>query len=202
MIRIGRYLFVQLQLLSGFRRHRQQPGGRRRHRGRHRRRREPAAARHPGDQAHGYESGDAVRVRPRPGPAARRLRRALRASSTAASTRSIRSSSATAASRSPSRRSAATCSTWCGTDPLTRTRSLSDAGFNTSLVSWSAVTGHTTGTLFSPGGFSIADVERNDRGELYVCDNDLTGFPASTSSPPTPTRCSPARSTPVCRRRG
>jgi DNA-binding beta-propeller fold protein YncE len=54
---------------------------------------------------------------------------------------------------------------------------VSDAGFNTSLVSWSSITGHTTGTLFSPGGFSIADVERNDRGELYVCDNDLTGFP-------------------------
>jgi hypothetical protein len=51
---------------------------------------------------------------------------------------------------------------------------VSDASFNTALVAWSAATGLRTGTLFAPGGFSLSDVERDDRGELYVCRNDVT----------------------------
>jgi hypothetical protein len=43
--------------------------------------------------------------------------------------------------------------------------------FDARLVSWNSVTGATTGTLFAPGGFSLADAELNDRDELYVCDN-------------------------------
>jgi flagellar hook capping protein FlgD len=50
---------------------------------------------------------------------------------------------------------------------------VNDASFNTSLVSFDATTGKKLGTLFSPGGFSLADCEVNDRGELYVCDNDF-----------------------------
>lgn len=48
---------------------------------------------------------------------------------------------------------------------------VSDASFNSALVSWSAVTHAKLGTVFSPGGFSLPDCEVNDRGELYVCDN-------------------------------
>jgi hypothetical protein len=50
---------------------------------------------------------------------------------------------------------------------------VSDADFNTLLVSWSAVTGRRIATVFAPGGFSLNDCELNDRGELYVCDSDL-----------------------------
>jgi hypothetical protein len=50
---------------------------------------------------------------------------------------------------------------------------VSDAGFNTVLVSWSAVTHQKLATVFSPGGFSLSDCALNDRGELYVCDNNL-----------------------------
>jgi hypothetical protein len=49
---------------------------------------------------------------------------------------------------------------------------VSDASFNTALVSWSAGSGERIGTIFSPGGFSLSDCELNDRGELYLCDND------------------------------
>ena len=54
---------------------------------------------------------------------------------------------------------------------------VSDAGFNTALVAWNPTTGLKLSTLFAPGGFSIADAELNDRGELYVCDNDALGAP-------------------------
>ncbi len=50
---------------------------------------------------------------------------------------------------------------------------VSDAGFNTLLVSWSATTGQKLATVYSPGGFSLNDCELNDRGELYVCNNNL-----------------------------
>ncbi|HEY2954083.1 MAG TPA: FlgD immunoglobulin-like domain containing protein [Candidatus Eisenbacteria bacterium] len=50
---------------------------------------------------------------------------------------------------------------------------VSDADFNTLLVSWSAVTGQKLATVFAPGGFALSDCELNDRGELYVCDSDL-----------------------------
>ena len=50
---------------------------------------------------------------------------------------------------------------------------LSDPSFNATLVSWNPATGTKTATLFSPGGFGIADMALNDRGELYVCDNSF-----------------------------
>jgi len=50
---------------------------------------------------------------------------------------------------------------------------VSDASFNTHLVSWSAVTGTRLATLFSPGGFSLPDCAIDDRGELYVCHSDF-----------------------------
>jgi hypothetical protein len=50
---------------------------------------------------------------------------------------------------------------------------VSDAGFNTLLVSWSAITGLKIATVYAPGGFSLSDCELNDRGELYVCNSDL-----------------------------
>jgi len=68
---------------------------------------------------------------------------------------------------------------------------VSDAGFNTSLVAWNPATGQLLGTLLAPGGFSLADVALNDRGELYVCDNDFTApglyvLSAATGAPLTP----------------
>ena len=51
---------------------------------------------------------------------------------------------------------------------------VSDAGFNTSLVAWNPTTGLKLSTMFAPGGFSLADAGLDDRGELYVCDNDPT----------------------------
>jgi len=50
---------------------------------------------------------------------------------------------------------------------------VNDAAFNTSLVAWDPSTGHVTGTLLAPGGFSLSDATLDDRGELYVCENDL-----------------------------
>ncbi len=50
---------------------------------------------------------------------------------------------------------------------------VSDASYNTSLVSWSAITGQKIATIFAPGGFSLSDCKVDDRGELYVCDSDL-----------------------------
>jgi len=54
---------------------------------------------------------------------------------------------------------------------------VSDASFDTHLVSWSANSGTRLATLFTPGGFSLPDCALNDRGELYVCDSrsDATG---------------------------
>jgi hypothetical protein len=48
---------------------------------------------------------------------------------------------------------------------------ISDASFNTSVVSFSTVSHSTIGTVLAPGGFSLPDCELNARGELYVCDN-------------------------------
>jgi hypothetical protein len=50
---------------------------------------------------------------------------------------------------------------------------VSDAGFNTLLVSWNAITGLKIATVYAPGGFSLNDCELNDRGELYVCNSNL-----------------------------
>jgi flagellar hook capping protein FlgD len=49
---------------------------------------------------------------------------------------------------------------------------VSDANFDTKLVSWSAVTGQAIATVYAPGGFFLNDCELNDRGELYVCNSD------------------------------
>lgn len=51
---------------------------------------------------------------------------------------------------------------------------VSDASFNTSLVSWSAASGTKLSTIFSPGGFSLADLGLDDAGELYVLDNNFS----------------------------
>src|SRR5262249_48175485 len=51
---------------------------------------------------------------------------------------------------------------------------VSDASFNSSLVAWNPTAGTIIGPVYSPGGFSLPDCERNDRGELYVCDNHFT----------------------------
>lgn len=51
---------------------------------------------------------------------------------------------------------------------------VSDASFNTLLVSWNPATGVKLGTVYAPGGFSLTDSGVDDRDELYVCNNDLT----------------------------
>jgi hypothetical protein len=51
---------------------------------------------------------------------------------------------------------------------------VSDAGFSTSLVAWNPTTGALLSPLFATSGFNLADVVLDDRGELYVCDNDPT----------------------------
>jgi hypothetical protein len=50
---------------------------------------------------------------------------------------------------------------------------VSDASFNTKLVSFSAATGTFTDVVFAPGGFVLADAALNDRGELYIAMNDF-----------------------------
>ena len=49
-----------------------------------------------------------------------------------------------------------------------------DAEFNTSLVRWSPVSGTSQGTLYSPGGFSLADAEVTpDGSEVWVCNSSF-----------------------------
>lgn len=50
---------------------------------------------------------------------------------------------------------------------------VSDAGFNTKLVSWSAADGATTGTVWAPGGYVLSDAALNDRDELWIANNGL-----------------------------
>ncbi len=50
---------------------------------------------------------------------------------------------------------------------------VSDAAFNTKLVAWNPTTGLSLGAIASPSGFVLADVELNDRGELYLCNDDF-----------------------------
>jgi len=66
---------------------------------------------------------------------------------------------------------------------------VSDASFNTQLVAWNTA-GQNLGVVYSPGGFSLNDAAQNDRGELYVCNNDLLSadvgvhvFSAATGTP-------------------
>ncbi|MCC6348811.1 MAG: hypothetical protein IT347_04360 [Candidatus Eisenbacteria bacterium] len=54
---------------------------------------------------------------------------------------------------------------------------VADLAGNTALVRWRAADGTTLGALWSPGGYSLSDAERNDRGELWVCRNSF-GSPA------------------------
>ncbi len=51
---------------------------------------------------------------------------------------------------------------------------VSDAGFNTSLVRWSPVTGRREATLYSPGGFTLADAEVTpDGSEVWACNSSF-----------------------------
>jgi len=52
---------------------------------------------------------------------------------------------------------------------------VADPAANTSLVRWRASDGTLLGTLWAPGGYSLADAELNDAGELWVCRNSFTG---------------------------
>ena len=51
---------------------------------------------------------------------------------------------------------------------------VSDASYNTSLVSWNPSSGVKLGTLYAPGGYSLTDAALDDRGELYVCNSSFT----------------------------
>ena len=50
---------------------------------------------------------------------------------------------------------------------------ISDASFNTLLVRYDRADGSLADTLFAPGGFTLADMEINDRGELWICDRNF-----------------------------
>src|SRR5206468_5801112 len=64
---------------------------------------------------------------------------------------------------------------------------MSDAGFNTVLKSFNPTTGAVLAPVFSPGGFSLADMALNDRGELWVADSkfDAPGLFAFRAGPDT-----------------
>jgi hypothetical protein len=51
---------------------------------------------------------------------------------------------------------------------------VSDAAYNTSLVSWDPATGTRLATLYAPGGYSLSDAALDGRGELYVCNSSFT----------------------------
>lgn len=76
---------------------------------------------------------------------------------------------------------------------------VSDANFDASLVSWNPATGQKRTTLWTPGGFSLADMTTGPDGRLWVCDNSFlapglhvfdtgtdtdTGAPMSFALPP------------------
>jgi hypothetical protein len=50
---------------------------------------------------------------------------------------------------------------------------VSDASFNTKLISWNSISGQAIATVYDPGGFSLTDLALNDRGELYVCNSSF-----------------------------
>ena len=51
---------------------------------------------------------------------------------------------------------------------------VSDPAFNTQLIRWSPVTGRRLDTLYSPGGFSLADAEITPAGnEVWVCNSSF-----------------------------
>jgi hypothetical protein len=51
---------------------------------------------------------------------------------------------------------------------------VSDAAYNTSVVAWDPSRGTKLATLYSPGGYSIADLALDDRRELYVCNSSFS----------------------------
>ena len=52
---------------------------------------------------------------------------------------------------------------------------VSDAAFNTQLVRWSPVSGRREATLYSPGGFSLADAEVTPAGDqVWVCNSSFS----------------------------
>jgi DNA-binding beta-propeller fold protein YncE len=62
---------------------------------------------------------------------------------------------------------------------------VSDDLFNTCLVAWNGADGTLIGPISCPGGFSLADCAVDDRGELYLANNNFTGpgvFVYSTSN--------------------
>jgi DNA-binding beta-propeller fold protein YncE len=50
---------------------------------------------------------------------------------------------------------------------------VSDAAFETRLVSWDPATGRPIATLYAPGGYSLSDAALDGRGELYVCNSSF-----------------------------
>ncbi len=50
---------------------------------------------------------------------------------------------------------------------------VSDASFNTNLVAWDPETGAKLETLYAPGGYCLADIAADDRGELYACNSSF-----------------------------
>jgi hypothetical protein len=50
---------------------------------------------------------------------------------------------------------------------------VSDAGFNTSLVSWDPQSGTRLATLYAPGGYSLSDAALDGRGELWACNSSF-----------------------------
>jgi hypothetical protein len=50
---------------------------------------------------------------------------------------------------------------------------VNDGSFNTSLTPWNPLTGAVDPPIYAPGGFSLADVEVNDRNEVWVCNNSF-----------------------------
>jgi hypothetical protein len=51
---------------------------------------------------------------------------------------------------------------------------VADPAGNTSLVTWSATSGTVTGTVWNPGGYSLADAELDGHGLLWVCKGDFS----------------------------
>jgi hypothetical protein len=51
---------------------------------------------------------------------------------------------------------------------------VSDVSFNALVVRFDRTDGTLADTLFNPGGFSVGDIEVNDRGELWVCDRTFS----------------------------
>jgi hypothetical protein len=52
---------------------------------------------------------------------------------------------------------------------------VSDAAFNTVLVSWNPATGLRLAPIFSPGGYSLPDMNADGTGRLWVCNNSFGG---------------------------